>query len=106
MNFIQGHFSSIGDEATPYEKVSPPPVYTELNRNQQNVTTADNTYQKLIKDDAGYALPVHGEAKTSYEDVGNNKAPSDYQELDSTKRVVDDSASYQKLTNFQRSPPV
>ena len=102
----QGYVSSIGDETTSYEEVSPPPVYTELNRNQQDATTVDNTYQKLIKHESRYDFPLHGELETSYEDVGNNKALSNYQELDSTKRVLDDGASYQKLTNFQRSPPV
>ena len=102
----QGYVSSIGDETTHYEEPTPPSVYSKLNRNQQDVTTVDNTYHKLFKHDSGYALPLHGKLETSYEDVGNNKIPSNYQELDSTKRVLDDSASYQNLTNFQRSAPV
>ena len=76
----------------------PPSVYTELNRNRQDATAADNTYQKLIKDEAGSALPVHGEAETLYEEVGNSQIPSDYQELDSTKRVLDDSVEVQYIT--------
>ena len=102
----QGYVSSIDEAITPYEEVSPPPVYTESNRNQQDAATVDNTYQKLLKYDSGYALPPHGELETSYEDVESNKAPSNYQELDGTKRVLDDSASYQKLISFQRSVPM
>ena len=83
-----------------YEEPAAPSVYSKLNRNQQDETTVDNTYDKLLKHDSGYALPVHGKLETSYEDVENYKAPSNYQELDSTKRVVDDSASYENLTNL------
>jgi hypothetical protein len=73
-----------------YEDVSPPHVYTGLNRNQWNGTADDN--QKLLKHDA----------EPSYEEVGKARTPPGYQDLDSTKQVQDDSASYQKLTNLQR----
>jgi hypothetical protein len=94
------HDDSIDSGTAPHEVVSPPAIYAELNRNQQDET--ENTYQKLLKHDLGYALPVNDELEASYEEVENKKTPSNYQELDSTKRVLDDSASYQKLTKFQR----
>ena len=99
---IQGldHDDSIDSGTAAHEVVSPSAVYAELNRNQQDET--ENTYQKLLKHDLGYALPVNDELEASYEEVENKKTPSNYQELDSTKRVLDDSASYQKLTKFQR----
>ena len=93
-------------ETAPYEDVSPPPVYAELNKNQRDGTTDDNNYQKLLKHDSGSALPALAEAEASYEEVGNVITPPGYQDLDSTRRVQDDNASYQKLTNLQRPSPV
>ena len=93
-------------ETAPYEDVSPPPVYAELNRNQRDGTTDDNNYQKLLKRDSGSTPLAHAETEASYEEVGKARSPPGYQDLDSTKRVQDDNASYQKLTNLQRPSPV
>ena len=51
------------DETEPYEEVrkaKTPPGYTELDKNQQQQTANDHTYQKLLNCDPDYAVPTDG----------------------------------------------
>ena len=52
----QSYVSSIDDAATLDEEVPTSAVYTKLYRNRQDKKAADNTYQKLLKHDSGYAF--------------------------------------------------
>ena len=83
----------------PYEYIqnSPPSVYTELDNNQQDDTANDHAYQKLVKYDSDYVIPAEGHGQTElYEEVGKEKTPPGYTELDATKRQ-EDNTGYQKL---------
>ena len=83
----------------PYEYIqnSPPSVYTELDKNQQDDTANDHAYQKLVKYESDYVIPAEGHSQTEpYEVVGKEKTPPGYTELDDTKRQ-EDNAGYQKL---------
>ena len=86
------------EEESSYEEVpnSSSPVYTELNRNQED-NENDKTYQKLLKRDSDYVIPNDGDGEPSYEEVGKKKSPPGYTDLNETKRVKDDDGSYQKL---------
>ena len=56
------------DETCEEPKLSPEnPVYTELDVKGRN-TKEDGTYQKLVKQDSDYVIPVH-ERRESYEDI-------------------------------------
>lgn len=60
-----------GKESYDDVRISPPSVYTKLDRNQQDETTDDNAYEKLLKCDADYAImPNDPEAESLYEEVG------------------------------------
>ena len=76
----------------PYEdvKISPPPGYTELDKNKQRQDRKNHEYQKLLKHGSGYVIPL-----------GATEPPttttSGYTQLDDTKREQKDDTSYQKL---------
>jgi hypothetical protein len=68
------------------------PGYAELDKNRLQGRN-DGTYQKLVKRDSDYVIPAH-ERRESYEDIKMGRNLPDYEELDLSKREVDD---YQKL---------
>ena len=62
------HETSGQNETCEEPKLSPEnPVYTELDVKGRN-TKEDGTYQKLVKQDSDYVIPVH-ERRESYEDI-------------------------------------
>ncbi len=87
-------------QTEPYEEVGKeetPPGYTALDKSQQDDTANDHAYQKLLQYDSDYVIPAEGHRQTDpYEEVGKEKTPPGYTELDATKRQADN-AGYQKL---------
>jgi hypothetical protein len=74
------------------KKSSENPGYAELDKKRLQGRN-DGTYQKLVKRDSDYVIPVH-ERRESYEDIKMGRNLPDYAELDLSKREADD---YQKL---------
>ena len=74
-------------ETGTYEEVSGSAhsVYAELNRNQEDEKTNDNTYQKLIKPDSDYVNREYFHEESPYEEVEKKKPLPEYAELDYTK---------------------
>ena len=93
------------DETKPYEEVGKektPPGYTELDTNQRHETTNENTYQKLLKCNPDYTIPADDDDETKpYEEVGKQKTPPGYTELDTNKRhETANENTYQKLLKY------
>jgi hypothetical protein len=76
------------------KKSSENPGYAELDKNRLQGRN-DGTYQKLVKRDSDYVIPAHKRIE-SYEDIKMGRNLPGYEELDLSKREVDD---YQKLMN-------
>ncbi len=80
-----------------WERKKTPPGYTALDKSQQDDTANDHAYQKLVKYDSDYVIPAESHRQTeAYEEVGKEKTPPGYTELDATKRQ-EDNTGYQKL---------
>ena len=62
--------------------------------------------ERKNRDSDHYLQPFYPETQPPCEEVGHRKNPSGYSKLDSIKRILDDSASYQKLTRRQRAASV
>ena len=73
-----------------YKEISPPPGYTELDKDKQRQDRKNHEYQKLLKHGTGYVIPL-GAAEAS------TTTTSGYTQLDDRKRQQKDDTSYQKL---------
>lgn len=94
----QDHGIENNDETAPYEEISNSSqnVYAELNRNQEDKETSDNTYQKLLKRDSDYVIPND----VSSHEVVTNSSSSVYAELNRNQEDENESDNtYQKLLN-------
>ena len=91
-------------ETAPYEYVqnSQASGYAELDTNQRHGTANDHTYQKLLKYDPDYVIPADGHDETEpYEEVGKEKTPPGYTELDTNQRhQTANDHTYQKLLKY------
>ena len=95
----QGRRVTTDDGASPYEvvRLSPCSGYAELNRNPEYARPSDEKYQKLLKHDSDYVIPLDDHKESLHEKVEKKKSLPAYTGLDQTKRELDNNALYQKL---------